>query len=115
MNAFEKDARMIQHETIVSLWVGFVAALEDMVQTYNGSHRHPAKITRQNEKSIVIQARSMHAPDDLFSVRTVAVSAHLVDAELVIRCLIQRWQAPPNAHPLTIDQEASIESYRKRP
>jgi hypothetical protein len=109
VNAFEKDARMIQHETIVSLWVGFVAALEDIVQTYNAGRRHPAKITRQTEKSIVIQCRGMHSPDDIFSVLTVAISAHLIDAEVVIRCLIQRWRAPLNAHPLTIDQETPIE------
>jgi hypothetical protein len=32
----------------------------------------------------------------------------LIEAEVVIQCLIQRWHAPPGAHPLSIDSETPM-------
>lgn len=88
----------------MSSWVGFVAAIEDLLQSYK-----QAKITQRMERSVVVSGRMVHVPEDAFRVRTVSIRAELIDDEVVIRCLIQWWNQVPKGHPLTIESEAPLD------
>lgn len=104
MNAFEKDARMIQHGDIVSAWVGFVAAFHRTLKIYRANHpRSSVRIIPTTEDQIVIRCHIAQAPEDEPTVLTVSVSAEVVEFEVMIRCTIQRWHGPREAYPLSID------------
>lgn len=109
MNVFEKDARMTKYGGIVSAWVAFVAALEELFESYKAARpRSKAALTRQVGTSVLITCPVGINPNDPFSILTVAVSARVVEAEVMIQCRIQRWHAPPGASPLSMDSETPI-------
>jgi hypothetical protein len=110
MGPIEQEARMLAHERAIFIWVGFVAGLREAMVTYNASHRdHPARITQQSDKTIVVQGRIFRCPDDIFQVRTISMSARLIQDQLVINCVIQSWGPPFPGQPFTIDSEKAID------
>ena len=110
MTAIERDALMSHYGDAVALWVGFIAAVEEALRTYNAAHHaRPVQITQRTPTCIVIVGQVVNSPDDIFAVRTVSVSAQWLESEVVIRCVIQSWAKSPAGIPNTIESEPPIE------
>ena len=94
MNVFDEDSISIHTSGIVAAWADLIAAIRELLGSYNAGPRginHPAELNEITAKSVSVRCSTGNSPESPFSQKIVMIALTLKDGELRILCVIQRW------------------------
>jgi hypothetical protein len=95
MNVFERVAKdeVMKASGIVTAWTCFVAAVDELIASYNGipkGMRHPARVKQRSDAGIVVECALGLASDDPFSQLMLTITANRQRAS--IDACIEKWE-----------------------